>query len=143
MGPSESVLASAGPGQAQGGEPADTHHEMAGTLTPTRRHLAGGDYRAAQAAGGPHGRADRHGRRMAAPPPGAVSGALKEKLGLSVEATRTREVDRTKTGARGSRSVFRIVCDAGQNSAAATSRQAAIFLLSPSRSPEHPAAAKF
>jgi hypothetical protein len=40
---------------------------------------------------------------------GAISGALKKKLGLTVEATRTREVGPNKTGARGSSTVYRIV----------------------------------
>jgi hypothetical protein len=40
---------------------------------------------------------------------GAISGALKKKLGLKVEATRTREVGPEKTGAKGSRTVYRIV----------------------------------
>jgi Protein of unknown function (DUF3489) len=40
---------------------------------------------------------------------GAISGALKKKLGLNVEATRTREVGPEKTGARGSSTVYRIV----------------------------------
>jgi hypothetical protein len=39
---------------------------------------------------------------------GAISGALKKKLGLTVEATRTREVGPNKTGAKGSSSVYRI-----------------------------------
>ncbi len=39
---------------------------------------------------------------------GAISGALKKKLGLTVEATRTREVGPNKTGAKGSRTVYRI-----------------------------------
>jgi hypothetical protein len=39
---------------------------------------------------------------------GAISGALKKKLGLTVEATRTREVGPNKTGARGSSTVYRI-----------------------------------
>jgi hypothetical protein len=38
---------------------------------------------------------------------GAISGALKKKLGLTVEATRTREVGPNKTGAKGS-TVYRI-----------------------------------
>ena len=33
---------------------------------------------------------------------GAISGALKKKLGLTVEATRTRAVGPNKTGAKGS-----------------------------------------
>jgi len=40
---------------------------------------------------------------------GAISGALKKKLGLNVEATRTREVGPSKTGAKGSVTVYRIV----------------------------------
>jgi Protein of unknown function (DUF3489) len=40
---------------------------------------------------------------------GAISGALKKKLGLTIEATRTREVGPNKTGARGSSTVYRIV----------------------------------
>jgi hypothetical protein len=43
---------------------------------------------------------------------GAISGALKKKLGLTVEATRTREVGPNKTGARGSTTVYRIVAPA-------------------------------
>jgi hypothetical protein len=39
---------------------------------------------------------------------GAISGALKKKLGLVVEATRTREVGPNKAGARGSNTVYRI-----------------------------------
>jgi hypothetical protein len=39
---------------------------------------------------------------------GAISGALKKKLGLTVEATRTREVGPNKTGAKGS-TVYRIL----------------------------------
>jgi hypothetical protein len=39
---------------------------------------------------------------------GAISGALKKKLGLTVEATRTREVDPNQTGAKGSTTVYRI-----------------------------------
>ena len=40
---------------------------------------------------------------------GAISGALKKKLGLTVAATRTREVRPEKTGAKGSSTVYRIV----------------------------------
>jgi hypothetical protein len=40
---------------------------------------------------------------------GAISGALNKKLGLKVEATRTREVGPEKTGAKGSATVYRIV----------------------------------
>jgi Protein of unknown function (DUF3489) len=39
---------------------------------------------------------------------GAISGALKKKLGFTVEATRTREVGPNKTGARGSSTTYRI-----------------------------------
>jgi hypothetical protein len=44
---------------------------------------------------------------------GAISGALKKKLGLTVEATRTREVGPNKTGAKGSTTVYRIVTSSG------------------------------
>jgi hypothetical protein len=40
---------------------------------------------------------------------GAISGALKKKLGLNIEATRIREVGPNKTGAKGSATVYRIV----------------------------------
>ena len=40
---------------------------------------------------------------------GAIAGALKKKLGLTVEATRTREVGPKKTGAKGSTTIYRIV----------------------------------
>jgi hypothetical protein len=39
---------------------------------------------------------------------GAISGALKKKLGLTVEATRSREVGPNKAGAKGSSTVYRI-----------------------------------
>jgi hypothetical protein len=39
---------------------------------------------------------------------GAISGALKKKLGLLVEATRTREVGPNTTRAKGSTTVYRI-----------------------------------
>jgi Protein of unknown function (DUF3489) len=39
---------------------------------------------------------------------GAISGALKKKLGLTVEATRTHEVGANKSGAKGSSTVYRI-----------------------------------
>jgi hypothetical protein len=39
---------------------------------------------------------------------GAISGALKKKLGLTDEATRAREVGAHKTGAKGSSTVYRI-----------------------------------
>jgi hypothetical protein len=40
---------------------------------------------------------------------GAISGALKKKLGLNIEATRTREVGPNQTGAKGSTTVYRII----------------------------------
>jgi len=40
---------------------------------------------------------------------GAIAGALKKKLKLNVEATRTREVGPNKPGAKGSSTVYRIV----------------------------------
>jgi hypothetical protein len=40
---------------------------------------------------------------------GAISGALKKKLGLTVEATRTREVGPNKAGAKSSSTVYRIL----------------------------------
>ena len=40
---------------------------------------------------------------------GAISGAVKKKLGLTVEATRAREVGLNKTGAKGSATTYRIV----------------------------------
>ena len=39
---------------------------------------------------------------------GAISGALKKKLGLTVEAIRTREIGPNKVGAKGSSTVYRI-----------------------------------
>jgi hypothetical protein len=39
---------------------------------------------------------------------GAISGALKKRLGLTIEATRTREVGPNRTGAKGSSTVYRI-----------------------------------
>jgi hypothetical protein len=41
-------------------------------------------------------------------PRGAISGALKKRLGLTIEATRTREVGPNRTGAKGSSTVYRI-----------------------------------
>jgi hypothetical protein len=40
---------------------------------------------------------------------GAISGALKKKLGLNVEATRTREVGPNKVRAKGSTTVYRVI----------------------------------
>ena len=39
---------------------------------------------------------------------GAISGALKKKLGLTIEATRTREVGPNKVGGKASTTVYRI-----------------------------------
>jgi Protein of unknown function (DUF3489) len=39
---------------------------------------------------------------------GAISGALKKKLGFTVEATRTRVVSPDETGAKGGTTVYRI-----------------------------------
>ena len=39
---------------------------------------------------------------------GAISGALKKKLGMIVETTRTREVGPNRSGAKGSSTVYRI-----------------------------------
>jgi hypothetical protein len=39
---------------------------------------------------------------------GAISGALKKKLGFTVETTRTREVGPDRSGAKGSSTVYRI-----------------------------------
>jgi hypothetical protein len=43
---------------------------------------------------------------------GAISGALKKKLGLTVESTRVREVGPNETGAKGSSIIYRIVASA-------------------------------
>ena len=48
---------------------------------------------------------------------GAISGALKKKLGLTVEATRTREVGPNQTSAKGSSTVYRIVTRPGPGQA--------------------------
>jgi hypothetical protein len=40
---------------------------------------------------------------------GAISGALKKKLGLTVEAIRIRQVDPNKAGAKGSATVYRVL----------------------------------
>jgi hypothetical protein len=40
---------------------------------------------------------------------GAISGALKKKLGLNIEATRTREVGPNNAGAKGGATVYRII----------------------------------
>jgi predicted ArsR family transcriptional regulator len=52
---------------------------------------------------------------------GAISGALKKKLGLTVEATRTREVGPNRSGAKGSTTVYRIT---GSGRAAGTPPEA-------------------
>ena len=76
----------------------------------TGRHQAGANDRPAQAPRGRHRRADRCGHRVAAPHhPRRHLWRLKKKLGLNVEATRTREVGPNKTGAKGSSTVYRIV----------------------------------
>jgi hypothetical protein len=136
MQPWESVLASAGPGQAQGGEPADMRPELAGTLTPTCRHLAGADYQRLKAAGGRHGRADRRGHRVAAPPAEAVRGALKKKLGLTVEAPAAARSTATRRG-QGSRTAFGLYATPGRTAPPRPPARRR-FLLSPSLSPEHP-----
>jgi hypothetical protein len=40
---------------------------------------------------------------------GAISGALKKKLGLTVRAVRIREVGPNKAGAKGSATTYRII----------------------------------
>ena len=47
---------------------------------------------------------------------GAISGALKKKLGLTIEATRPREVGPNKTGAKGSSTVYRILGSSSRTS---------------------------
>ena len=75
-----------------------------------RRHQAGPDDRAAQAPRGRHRRADRRCHRLAAPHhPRRHLRRAQEEAGLTVEATRTREVGPNKTGAKGSSTVYRIV----------------------------------
>ena len=49
---------------------------------------------------------------------GAISGALKKKLGLTVETSRTREVGPNKTGAKGSTTVYRITGSGAESSSA-------------------------
>jgi hypothetical protein len=96
-------------GRAQAGEPADTRPEVAATRTPRagtkqaqmiemlKRPEGATVEQIAAATGWQH-----HTIR------GAISGALKKNLGLTVEATRTREVGPNKTGAKGSTTVYRI-----------------------------------
>jgi DNA-binding MarR family transcriptional regulator len=96
-------------GQAQAGESADTRPEAAATraaraatkqalmIELLKRPEGATVEQIAAATGWQH-----HTIR------GAISGALKKKLGLTVEATRTREVGPNKTGAKGSSTVYRI-----------------------------------
>jgi Protein of unknown function (DUF3489) len=96
-------------GQPQAGEPADVQADAAATRTPRagtkqalmiemlKRPEGATVEQIAAATGWQH-----HTIR------GAISGALKKKLGLTVEATRTREVGPNKTGAKGSSTVYRI-----------------------------------
>jgi predicted ArsR family transcriptional regulator len=96
-------------GEAQAGEPADVQPEAAATRTPRAgtkqaqmiemlKRPEGATVEQIAAATG----WQQHTIR------GAISGALKKKLGLTVEATRTREVGPNKTGAKGSSTVYRI-----------------------------------
>jgi hypothetical protein len=101
--------AAAAEGQAQASEPSATEPEVAATRTPRtgtkqarmiemlKRPEGATVEQIAAATGWQH-----HTIR------GAISGALKKKLGLTVEATRTREVGPNKTGAKGSSTVYRI-----------------------------------
>ena len=74
-----------------------------------RRHQAGAADRHAQAPRGRYGRADRRSHRLAAPyHPGRHLRRAQEKLGFTIEATRTREVGPNKGGAKGSTTVYRI-----------------------------------
>jgi predicted ArsR family transcriptional regulator len=96
-------------GQAQSAEPADTRADDAAARAPRagtkqarmiemlKRPEGATVEQIAAATGWQH-----HTIR------GAISGALKKKLGLTVEATRTREVGPNKTGAKGSSTVYRI-----------------------------------
>ena len=87
-------------GQSRAGREAHAPH----------RHQAGAHDRDAQASRGRHGGADRRRHRMAAPHHSRRNlRRAKKKLGLNVEATRTREVGPNKTGAKGSTTVYRIV----------------------------------
>jgi hypothetical protein len=97
-------------GSAQPGEPADTLPGTAATRTPRagtkqalmiellKRPEGATVEQIAAATGWQH-----HTIR------GAISGALKKKLGFTVEASRTREVGPNKTAAKGSSTVYRIV----------------------------------
>jgi predicted ArsR family transcriptional regulator len=96
-------------GRAQSGAPADTQPDAAATGTPragTKQALmiallkrpAGATVEQIAAATGWQHHTIR----------GAISGALKKRLGLTVETIRTREVGPNKTGAKGSSTVYRI-----------------------------------
>ena len=94
---------------AQSGEPADTQPDIAAARAPRagtkqalmiellKRPEGATVEQIAEATGWQH-----HTIR------GAISGALKKKFGLNVEATRMREVGPNKTGAKGSSTVYRI-----------------------------------
>jgi hypothetical protein len=96
-------------GRARSGAPADTQPDAAATRTPRagtkqalmiallKRPEGATVEQIAAATGWQH-----HTIR------GAISGALKKKLGLAVEATRNREVGPNKTGAKGTSTVYRI-----------------------------------
>ena len=47
---------------------------------------------------------------------GAISGALKKKLGLTIESIRIREVGPNKTGAKGGATVYRITAGSPSDS---------------------------
>jgi Protein of unknown function (DUF3489) len=96
-------------GRARSGAPADTQPDAAATRTPRagtkqalmiallKRPEGATVEQIAAATGWQH-----HTIR------GAISGALKKKLGLAVETTRNREVGPNATGAKGSSTVYRI-----------------------------------
>ena len=99
----ETAPASSEPGTAPGGEPSAKPTPRAGTkqaqmIELLKRPEGATVEQIAEVTGWQH-----HTIR------GAISGALKKKLGLTVEATRTREVGPNKTGARGSATVYRIL----------------------------------
>ena len=95
--------------QAQSGAPADTQPDVAAARAPRagtkqalmiellKRPEGATVEQIAEATGWQH-----HTIR------GAISGALKKKFGLNVEATRMREVGPNKTGAKGRSTVYRI-----------------------------------
>jgi Protein of unknown function (DUF3489) len=96
-------------GLARSGAPADTQPDAAATRTPragTKQELMiallkrpeGATVEQIAAATGWQHHTIR----------GAISGALKKKLGLAVETTRNREVGPNATGAKGSSTVYRI-----------------------------------